>query len=132
MLCQESEVVSTHKLTLDDLKALPQTEFSTTTVWTTGTQKFLGVEMHTLLEKIGATQADIELVAMNDYMFKVHGNDFKSGEGLLAYERNGKPMSAREYGPLWIVYNYDSDARFRNEVIYARSVWQLEKMIISR
>ena len=51
---------------------------------------------------------------------------------LLAFERNGKPMSVREKGPLWIVYPYDSDAKFQSEVYYSRSIWQLDRLAVAR
>jgi len=41
-------------------------------------------------------------------------------------------MSAREKGPVWLVYNYDSDPAFRTETVYSRSVWQLDRITISR
>jgi len=36
----------------------------------------------------------------------------------------------REKGPLWVIYPYDSDAKFRTEVIYSRSIWQLDRLAI--
>jgi len=39
-------------------------------------------------------------------------------------------MSVREKGPLWVIYPYDSDAKFRTEVIYSRSIWQLDRLAI--
>ncbi|CAN0586856.1 unnamed protein product, partial [Ectocarpus sp. 12 AP-2014] len=47
---------------------------------------------------------------------------------IIAYLSNGKPMSVREKGPLWIVYPYDSDPKFQTEVIYSRSIWQLDRL----
>ena len=47
---------------------------------------------------------------------------------IIAYEMNGKPMSRREKGPLWIVYPYDSAAKYRTELAHARSVWQLDRL----
>ena len=39
-------------------------------------------------------------------------------------------MSVREKGPLWIVYPYDSNIAFQTETIYARSIWQLDRISI--
>ena len=49
---------------------------------------------------------------------------------LVAYEMDGETMSRRQKGPLWIVYPFDSDADFRSEVIYSRSIWQLDRLEI--
>ncbi len=39
-------------------------------------------------------------------------------------------MSVREKGPLWIVYPYSSSPEFQNEVIYSRSIWQLNRITV--
>ena len=49
-------------------------------------------------------------------------------EAILAIEANGKPLSVRDKGPIWLLYPFDSDARYQTEVIYARSIWQIERM----
>lgn len=121
-----------HEFTLDDLKNCPQAEFTTSTIWTSGLQEFSGLWMHTLLQYLNVDDGHVELVAINDYRISVPVSEFKNKGALLAYARNGSPMTARENGPLWIVYNYDSDPRLRSESIYARSVWQLDRIIVSR
>lgn len=51
------------------------------------------------------------------------------GHGLiLAYLLDGQPMSVRDKGPLWLVYPYDASPAFRSEVIYSRSIWQLDRI----
>ena len=119
-------------LTLDDLKSRPRAEFATTTIWTSGEQTFSGVWMHALLHDLGISDGKVDLVALNDYRISVPVSEFQQGGALLAYERNGMPMAVRENGPLWLVYDYDSDPKYRSESFYARSVWQLDRMIISR
>jgi hypothetical protein len=41
---------------------------------------------------------------------------------------DGNAMSVRDKGPLWVIYPYDSDAAYRTEVIYSRSIWQLDRL----
>ncbi len=50
---------------------------------------------------------------------------------LIAYARNGQPMTLRDKGPLWIVYPFDTDPMYRSEVIYANSIWQLEQIVFT-
>jgi hypothetical protein len=52
------------------------------------------------------------------------------GGAIVAFEMDGKPMPRRAKGPLWIVYPFDSSAKFRTESIYARSIWQLNRLHI--
>jgi hypothetical protein len=35
-------------------------------------------------------------------------------------------MTVRDKGPLWIVYPYDAKPEYRQELIYSRSIWQLD------
>ena len=54
--------------------------------------------------------------------------DAVEGGPIVAYRMDGETMSVRDKGPLWIVYPYDSDADYRTEVIYSRSIWQLDRI----
>jgi hypothetical protein len=55
-------------------------------------------------------------------------SDATSGGPIIAFARNGEAMSVREKGPLWIVYPYDADPAYQSETIYARSIWQLDRI----
>ncbi len=120
------------ELTLEDLKELPSVMFSTSTIWTTDKQSFTGIWMHTLLKMFDAFEAEIELLATNDYWIRLDTDTITSSSALLAYEQNGSPLSPRKYGPLWIVYDYDSDPQFRTETVYSQSIWQLNRIVISK
>lgn len=115
---------------LDMLRALPADTFTTTTIWTNGPQQFKGVPLHALLAKLGASGQALRSIAINAYEVQIPVSDAEKGGPIIAYELNGNPMSVRDKGPLWIVYPYDSDPRFRTEVVYSRSIWQLDQIVI--
>lgn len=110
---------------LQDLEAL---EFTTTTIWTDGPQTFTGVELETLVEELHIDAGAIRATAVNDYSVEIPLTDAVDGGAMIAYLRNGEPMSLREKGPLWIVYPYDSAPEFQSEVIHSRSIWQLDRI----
>jgi hypothetical protein len=112
----------------DALMAMPRTEFTTTTVWTEGPMHFVGVSLHDLLAAVGATASTAHLVAINDYAVNLPVADALPDGATIAYEVNGKPMSVREKGPLWLVYPYDSNIDYRTEATYALSIWQLVRI----
>lgn len=114
------------------LHALQSTEFTTNTIWTDGLQRFAGVELGTILDRIGAEGSLITAKAINDYIIDIPIEDAEPGFALIAYQRNGAPMSVRDKGPLWVVYNYDQSPDFRSEVFFSRSVWQLDRLVIHR
>lgn len=120
------------RITRQSLLDLPQASFETTTIWTKGVQKFEGVWLYNFLKSHNVTDGTVELEAINDYLVEIPLSDIEEGHALLAHSRNDKPMGAREKGPVWLVYNYDSNPAFRTETVYSRSVWQLDRIMISR
>jgi hypothetical protein len=112
----------------DQLAALPQHSFSTSTTWTEGTPTFQGVLLKDYIAAVGATGTTITLTALNDYKITMPLADVKDDGPMLAYLMDGKTMSLRDKGPIWLVYPYDANADYRTEVAYARSIWQLDRI----
>tara|TARA_R110000765_G_scaffold24497_1_gene61244 strand:+ start:186 stop:662 length:477 start_codon:yes stop_codon:yes gene_type:complete len=119
-----------HKYTLEDLQALPSTDFVTGTIWTEGPQVFEGVLLKELLDKLDVTEGEIEAIAINDYSVTLPVSDATADGPIVAYLANGSLMSRRGKGPLWIVYPYDSNPMYKTETIYSRSIWQLDRIAV--
>ena len=119
-----------HTFTLDDLKKLPAAGFKTKTPWHDGPQQFDGVLMSDLMHAVGAKGKVLHVRALDDYKSDVPVADFDKYKPIMAYLQNGKPMSVRDKGPLFVVYPYDSDAALRNETFYTRSPWQVAAITI--
>lgn len=115
---------------LEMLSALPKTTIKTTTIWTDGPQIFTGVSLHDLVQVLHVKSGTLMATAINDYAVEIPVSDAVQGGPIIAYRRNGAPMSLRDKGPLWIVYPYDSNPMYKREQIYARSIWQLDRIII--
>ncbi len=113
---------------MDMLRGMGEVTFATTTPWTEGVQEFTGVSLHTLAERLGVASGSIKATAINDYAIDIPVTDAVEGGPILAYLQNGKPMSVRYNGPLWLVYPYDLNEAYRSEVIYSRSIWQLVRL----
>ena len=115
-------------LDLAQLEALPQHSFTTSTTWTEGTSTFQGVLLKDLIAAVGATGVTVNMTALNDYVISMPTADAKDDGPLLAYLMDGKTMSVRDKGPLWVVYPYDDNADYRTEESYSRSIWQLARV----
>ncbi|MFD1808707.1 oxidoreductase [Gemmobacter lanyuensis] len=72
----------------------------------------------------------IRATALNDYAVEIPRDSLEDGAPILATRINGEHFSRRDKGPLWVVYPYDSAERFRNELIFGRSVWQLNRVSV--
>lgn len=117
---------------LEDLRRLGATEVRTSTIWTRGLQDFRGVPLRTLIGDRCAGNCQLRATAVNDYSVTIPMAEITSQQAIVAYENNGTPMSLRDKGPLWIVYPYDSSRNFRTEIIYGRSIWQLDRIEVIR
>jgi hypothetical protein len=126
----ETNAKDTALFDLDMLRALPSQAFETSTIWTNGPQQFKGVPLNSLLAALGAQGSALRAIAINAYEVQIPTSDAQDGGPIIAYELNGDTMSVRDKGPLWVVYPYDSDPRFRTEVVYSRSIWQLDQIEI--
>ena len=93
--------------------------------------EFAGVSLKDFLAEIGVAEGRLSAVAINDYAIEIPVSDAVAGGPLIAYEMNGRAMSPREKGPLWIVYPYDSNVDYQSETIYSRSIWQLARIDVS-
>lgn len=113
---------------IEMLKSLGATTYKTATNWTEGERVFTGVLLSDLLAFVGSSGVSLKATALNDYSVEIPTSDAVEGGPIVAYEMDGRPMSLRDKGPLWIVYPYDSDPRYRTETIYSRSIWQLNRI----
>lgn len=120
------------ELTRQDLVDLPVMEFATQTNWTSGTPKFTGVALLDLLSSLNVESGTLELVAINDYSVRVDVEDPTNAGAMIAYLMDDEVMTPRDKGPLWLVYNFDAHKDYRTETIFSRSIWQLDRINISR
>lgn len=119
------------RLDMEALQALPARVIETSTIWTDGIQVFTGVPLATLMQDLAPEAQSISATAINDYAVEIPRSGWADGAALLAYLNHGEPMSLREKGPLWIVFPFDADPAYRQEVVYARSIWQLDRISVT-
>lgn len=112
------------------LEALGMVSFTTSTPWYSEPTEFEGVPLEKLMDAVGAQGTEVDATALNDYHATLPISDFKTFGTILALKRDGKDMPIRDKGPLFIVYPYDSDPRLQTQDYYARSVWQVAKLIV--
>ena len=110
------------------LEALGTVSFETTTPWDKERVRFEGVPLGRLLDRLGASGTRLVAVALNDYSAELPVEDVRRYEVILALRRNGEYMPVQNRGPLFIVYNFDSDPELKNPRFYGRSVWQVARL----
>ena len=110
------------------LEAMDPVIITTSTIWTEGVQTFTGVPLAQLVELLGAQGEVMMATAINDYTVEIPREDWVENGPVVAFLNNGEPMSIRDKGPLWIIYPYDDNPDYQTEVIYSRSIWQLDQI----
>jgi hypothetical protein len=112
------------------LEGLGTASWTTKTPWYKDPVTFSGVPMSKLLDVVGAKGTSLTVTALNDYATDIPVEDFKTHPVMLATKRDGNYMPVRDKGPLFIVYNYDSNAELQHQRFYSRSVWQVARMVV--
>lgn len=112
------------------LTALPQRTITTRTPWTNGPVTFKGPLLRELIERLGGRGDTILATALNDYRIAIPMEDARRFAVIVAMERDGRAMSIRQRGPLWIIYPWDDHPELRKDTYYARSIWQLHRLHI--
>lgn len=110
------------------LAKLPQRSFSTKTPWYPEPRKFTGVMLGDLLAAVGAKGKMVKALALNDYRVEFPVDEALSGEAMVAYLLDDKPMAVRDKGPLVIIFPFDSRRELRSAINYSRAAWQLKAL----
>ena len=110
------------------LERLPQTSFSTSTPWYPQPHKFTGPLLRDVLAAAGAHGVQVRAFALNDYRVDIPFEDATRYDVIVAHLLDGKPMTVRNKGPLFVVYPFDAQPDLRNAVYYSRSAWQLRTL----
>ena len=92
-------------------------------------QLFEGVPLRAVLERVGAKGKAIRASALNDYVDIIPFEDLQF-EPLLALRVDGRVLTMRDKGPLWIVYPRDGHRVLQDVRYDSRWVWQLNKLHI--
>lgn len=108
------------------LEELGTSTIRTTTPWHDGITTFEGVSAQRLMDHVGADGNVVVATALNQYQAEIPLSDFRDKGVLLALKAEGEYLSIRDKGPIFIIYPFDQDETLRNEMHYARSVWQVK------
>jgi len=112
------------------LTALDNRVTTTSAPWYDGTHDFAGPLGSTLLDTVGASGTMLRVTALNDYVTEIPVSDFRDYRVVLATSIDGKLLSVRDKGPIFIIYPFDENPELNNETYYGRSAWQVKSIEI--
>ena len=100
------------------------------TPWTDAGAVFEGVMTRTLLKAVGATGTSIKASAANDYRIDIPYTDLADYDTFLGISIDGKRMTLRDKGPIWLLYSNDNHPPVAGSELNARMVWQLTTLSV--
>lgn len=112
------------------LTSLPQHHFHTITAWTQGSNSYEGPALEQVLQGTGAKR--IAMTALNHYRYELDLRPFSSYPAILAMSENGKPLTRRNKGPLWLLLPFSDRPDLKTPENEAAMVWQLVAIEIIR
>lgn len=115
---------------MEMLEKMPQQTFTTKTPWYPMAVTFTGPLLRDVLAAAGASGKQISARALDDYKTLIPMSDAQNFDVILARQIDGKNLSIREKGPLFIVFPYDSKPELQGQVYLDRSAWQLKSLTI--
>jgi hypothetical protein len=117
------------EFSLEDLRNLPQTTIETENEFTDGRVAYRGPLVREVLERLALDQADtIRFTAVNDYYVDVPTSDFMRFDAILALEADGKPLSRRDKGPIWLMYPISDHEALQAPIYVNRLIWQIYRI----
>jgi len=127
---QSTNVGKTAQFDRPMLEALGLVTIETHTPWYQDLVVFEGVRFSDLMAAVGAKGDRVTAKALNDYVTTLPLKDDAGHDPIIALKRDGRYMTVRDKGPLCIIYPFDSDADLQTQTYYARSAWQLFRLVV--
>ncbi len=120
----------TLRLDREQLLSFKQFDVKTTTPWTDKLTHFKGPLLRDVLAATGSSGRYVFAKAVNEYAVKIPISDAEKFSVILAIEQDGKPLSIRNKGPIWLIYPWSGSEKLKQDKFYARSIWHLVSMRI--
>jgi len=110
------------------LEGLGVTRLVTRTPWTDGSVEFSGIPFERLLEHLEVTGETAVARALNDYEVPIPVADILAKKPLLALAMDGKALSVRDKGPIWVIFPWDQNSDLDDATTKQQSIWQLRTL----
>lgn len=127
-LVSEKNAGSEVQLDSKMIDALPQVKMTVPTPWYKTAQTFEGPLFRDVLKAAGAHGKKLYVVALNDYAAEIPLSDLSKYDVILARKINGKVLSVRDKGPLFVMYPFSKNPELQTKDIYSRCVWQVNRI----
>jgi len=117
------------EFTREDMENLPQVSLLTENEFVDGPTKFVGPLARDILDAVGRGISDtLLLTAANDFQVEIPVNEIDKYDVVFALQANDVQLSARNKGPIWVMYPISQHPELQDPVFNSRLIWQLVRM----
>lgn len=102
--CGSKELVFSEQ----QLQALPQKTFKTKHTWATVAQEFSGPLLTDVIQQICPQAKEVYLRSLDQYSVTIDVQKVAKYEAILGLKIDGRPLTVREKGPIWLMINTDN------------------------
>ena len=112
-----------------DLQDLGLATLRTANDYVDGSAIFEGPLMRDLIVFVGGENANIaRMIASNDYTVEIPMEEFFKYRVIIALKQDGKQLSLRDKGPIWLIYPMSQHVELRDPAFNNRLIWQLDRV----
>lgn len=120
---------ATKEFSRAELKEMTQTSYRTSTEWTDGSPEFSGPLARDVIASVGVGDATVAVMtAANDYAIEVPIHELMEYDVILATSVDGKRLSLRDKGPIWVMYPRDQHKELQDPMFNGRLIWQMVRI----
>lgn len=112
------------------LLSLPQQRFKTRHTWSDTAQEFSGPLLSDVLNLACHNVTRLMLKAINDYSIEMDFNEMRNYQPIVAITVDGKRLSVRHKGPLWVMMPLDRFDELPPRSMDDMLIWQLSDISI--
>ncbi len=121
----ERHIIKTTKL----MEQFPADPIVTKNPWAPDTHTYTGIDMQALLEHYGLADQALRLIALDNYSVIMQPGEIQSLQSpILAVEKDGQALTRRDFGPSWLIVDFDKYPELDVERTRNLSIWQLAEI----
>ncbi len=112
------------------LQTMKMVRIKTRSPFVEGMHSFEGVMLKDVLAKVGAHGTTLRTTALDGYSVDIPISDAADFDVVLALTWNGRVMSPRDKGPVWMIYPITKFPALNTEMYSSRSTWHLVEILV--
>lgn len=110
-------------------ETFPANPIVTANPWAPEVHEYSGVDLSALLAHYGLAENPVRLIALDNYSVILQPGELEQLQNpILATRKDAKPLTRRDFGPSWLIVDFDQHPELDVERTRNLSIWQLAEI----